>query len=172
MANSFNSGEIVKLGIQIEKNSRDFYDHASKAVKAEKVGQVFEYISGEEQSHIAVFESILDRIDESYQPDGNYSVEYAEYLAALIKENVFTQNKQGYEAARTIRNDKQALEISLGIEKDSILFYNEMKKLLEHGLHGDIDKLIAGEQEHFKKLSDVLKGFNKFGVGRNRESGL
>lgn len=169
MANILSSGEIVKLGLQIEKNGRDFYDHASKTVKAEKVRQVFEYLSCEEQGHIAVFDSMLNKIDESYQPEENQPREYSEYLLALVEENLFTKSKQGYEAARTIKNDKQALEIALGIEKDSILFYNEMKKVLEAGLHRDIDKLIASEQEHFKRLSDVLKGFNKFGVGKNRE---
>jgi rubrerythrin len=169
MLNSFDSSEIVKLGIQIEKNGRDFYDHASKTVKADKVRQVFEYLYSEEQAHIAVFESVLNKIDEGYQPAEKHTAEYAEYLGALVEENLFTKAKQGYEVARTIKNDKQALEISLGIEKDSILFYSEMKKVLEAGVHGDIDKLIASEQEHFKRLSDVLKGFNKFGVGRNRE---
>ena len=49
------SDDIVKFGSQIEKNGRDFYDLASKTVKAERVRQVFEYISNDEQLHIAVF---------------------------------------------------------------------------------------------------------------------
>ena len=80
----------------------------------------------------------------------------------------FTKNKQGYEIARTIRNDKQALELAIGFEKDSILFYYEMKRYVWEGFHKDVDKLIAQEQEHLKKLSDLMKGFNKFGVGNNK----
>ena len=165
------SDEIVKFGSQIEKNGRDFYDLASKTVKAERVRQVFEYISNDEQLHIAVFEGLLSQLDASPRPSGIFSTEYADYVIALVEENIFTKSKKGSEAARMIRNDKQALEIALGFEKDSILFYNEMKTLLGAGAHKDIDKLIADEQDHFKRLSDVMKGFNKFGVGVNRDAG-
>ena len=66
--------------------------------------------------------------------------------------------------SRTIRNDKHALELALGFEKDSILFYYEIKKMINDTFHKEIDKLITQEQDHFKRISDVLKGFNKFGV--------
>ena len=166
MANKLNLSEIVKCGVQIEKNSRDFYDHAFKSVKAERVKQVLEYISNEEQLHIAVFEGILNNIDDTSKPAENYPAEYAEYLLALTEENAFTKNKQGYEIARTIRNDKHALELSLTIKKDSLLFYHELKRLLEAVSHSDIDKLIVAEQDHFNKISEVYKGFSKFGVNR------
>jgi rubrerythrin len=164
----YTSNEMVKIGIQVEKNGRDFYDLASKNVKADRVRQTFEYLSNDEQLHIAVFEEILSRIDENPRHAEKYSSEYADYLAALVEENVFTKNKQGSEMARTIRNDKQALELALGFEKDSLLLYTEIKKLIGADLHKDIDKLIAEEQDHFKRLSDVMKGFNKFGVGCNK----
>ena len=165
MAN-LNLSEIVKCGIQIEKNGRDFYDTASKSVRAEKVKQIFEYISNEEQSHIAVFEGIVNEVDAGSKSAKNCPAEYSQYLLALMEENSFTKIKQGYETARTIRNDKHALELALAVEKDSLLFYHELKRALEHGLHSDIDKLIVSEQDHFNKLSEVYKGFSKFGVNR------
>ena len=167
MGNIFKSSEIVKFAVQIEKNGRDFYDQAAKSVKAESAKKIFELLSYEEQLHIAVFESILNQLD-AHEPAERYPGEYADYMLALVSENVFTKNKQGYEIARTIRNDKQALELALGFEKDSILFYYEMKRYVWEGFHKDIDKLIAQEQEHLKKISDALKGFNKFGVGNNK----
>jgi rubrerythrin len=166
MSNNLNLSEIIKSGIQIEKNGRDFYDHASKAVKAERVKQVFEFISGEEQSHLAVFEAILNNIGESAKPAVRYTQEYDAYLQALTDENPFTKPKQGYEIARTIRNDKHALELALVVEKDTLLFYHELKNLLPADSQTDIDTLITNEQDHFNKLSEVYKGFSKFGVNR------
>ena len=167
MGNIFKSSEIVKFAVQIEKNGRDFYDQASKGVKAESAKKIFELLSYEEQLHIAVFEGILNQLDK-HEPAESYPGEYADYMLALVSESVFTKNKQGYEIARTIRNDKQALELAIGFEKDSILFYYEMKRYVWEGFHKDVDKLIAQEQEHLKKLSDLMKGFNKFGVGNNK----
>jgi rubrerythrin len=168
MGNLFNSSEIVKFGVQIEKNGRDFYDQAAKTAKSEKAKQIFAFLSNEEQIHIAVFEAILSEMDKN-EPAEKYPGEYADYMLALVEENVFTKNKQGYEVARTIRNDKQALELAIGFEKDSILFYYAMKKYVWEGFHKDVDKLIAEEQEHLRKLYDIIKGFSKFGVGNQSD---
>jgi len=168
MGNELKSSEIVKSAIQIEKNGRDFYGQAAKAVKAEKAKRIFEFLSNEEQLHIAVFEDILKNLDAN-EPAERYPGEYADYMLALSEASVFTQNKQGYEAARGIRNDKQALELAIGFEKDSILFYYEMKRFVWEGFRKDVDKLIAQEQEHLRKISEVLKGFSKFGVGNQAD---
>ncbi|MCX5778462.1 MAG: ferritin family protein [Elusimicrobia bacterium] len=164
----YTADEMLNYGVHIEKNGRDFYDLASKTVKAERVRQVFAYIANDEQLHIAVFEGILNRLDSHQQSVGNYSSQYTEYLSALVEANVFIKSKQGSEIARTIRNDKQALELALGFEKDSLLFCLELKKLLWPGFHKEIDTLIAEEQDHFQKLCEVMKGFTKFGVGYNK----
>lgn len=169
MGTIFTSNEAVAFGIQIKKNGRDFYDLASKTVKADRVRQLFEYLSHDEQLHIGVFEGILGRIDESPRPHGHYPSEYGDFLLALVEENAFTKNKQGSELARSIRNDKQALELALGHEKNTMLFCHEIKKLVWPGFHKEIDTLITEEQDHFTKISDVAKGFTKFGVGNNKE---
>ena len=122
MGTLYTAQEIVTIGIQIKKNGRDYYDLASKAVKAERVRQLFEFLSSDEQLHIGVFEGILGRIDESPRAHGHYPSEYGDYLQALVEGNAFASAKQGSELARTIRNDKQAVECALGYEKDAILF--------------------------------------------------
>ncbi len=170
VANKLSSSDIVKYAVQIEKNGRDFYAQAAKQAKAERVREIFEFLSNEEQLHIAAFEEILRQID-THEPPERYPGEYADYMLALAEESVFTKEKQGSEIARTLRNDKQALELAIGFEKDSILFYYEMKRFVWDGLHKDVDKLITQEQEHLKKLSDILKGFAKFGVGNQSDPG-
>jgi rubrerythrin len=169
MANMYTLPELVRFGVQIEKNGRDFYDLASKNVKADRVRQVFEYISNDEQQHIAAVEGILDGMGADARPAGRFPAEYTEYLTALVDGNVFTKSKQGSEVARALRNDMQAVETGLGFEKDAILLYTEIRKLAGAG-HEALDKLIAEEQDHFRRLAEVMKGFNKFGVGSNRLS--
>lgn len=169
MGTIFSSSEVVAFGVQIKKNGRDFYDLASKTVKADRVRQLFEFLSNDEQLHIGAFEGILSRVDESPRAHGHFPSEYGDYLRALVEGNAFTVAKQGSELARALRNDKQALDLALSYEKDTMLFCHELKKLVWPGFHKEIDTLLAEEQDHFTKISDVAKGFNKFGVGCNRE---
>jgi len=70
---------------------------------------------------------------------------------------VFTKEKKGTEIAQKIKDDKEAIEIGIDAEKDSILFYTEMKKLVPKDGHKTIDKLIGQEQEHLRKLSELKR---------------
>ena len=59
MANIFSGSEIVQIGIQIEKNGRDFYNALEKQSTSNKSKEIFRYLAGEEEKHIKVFEEIL-----------------------------------------------------------------------------------------------------------------
>lgn len=156
MVNIFSASEVVQLGIQVEKNGRDFYLAVAEKSKVDKAKQIFQYLANEEEKHIKVFEDILSSI-EKYEPPEAYSEEYFSYLRALSEEYVFTKEKKGEEIAQKVKEDREAIELGVGFEKDSILFYNEMKKFVLKGGQKTIDKLIEQEQEHLIKLSQLKK---------------
>jgi len=156
MVNIFSVSEVIQLGIQIERNGRDFYSTVAKSSKIDRAKQIFQYLAGEEEKHIKVFEGILSGV-ESYEPPEAYPGEYFAYLRALSEEYVFTKEKKGIEIAQKVKSDMEGIEIGIDVEKDSILFYNEMKKLVPKDRHKTIDKLIQQEQEHLRELSK-LKG--------------
>ena len=71
MANIFSGSEIVQIGIQIEKNGRDFYNALEKQSTNKKGKEIFHYLAGEEEKHIKVFEEILSSA-ENYEPAEAY----------------------------------------------------------------------------------------------------
>ena len=157
MANIFSGSEIVELGIQIEKNGRDFYDTLVRQSRNKKAKEIFKYLAGEEEKHIATFRRILDKL-EKYEPPESYPGEYFAYMNALASDYVFTQKNKGEEIAKNITSDKEAVDTGIGFEKDSILFYEGMRKVVPEYDHGVIDELIAQEQNHLRQLSDLKKG--------------
>jgi rubrerythrin len=156
MGNIFAGSEIVEIGIQIEKNGRDFYNTLAKESKNQKTVEIFKYLAGEEEKHIAVFQKILGSV-EKYEPPESYPTEYFAYMHALASEQVFTQKDKGEGVARAIKNDEEAIEKGIGFEKDSIIFYEGMKKAVPKYDHKVIDELITQEQSHLRKLSDLKK---------------
>jgi len=150
----FAGSEVVELGIQIEKNGKDFYEALVKQSKNEHAKTLFGYLAGEEEKHIMTFQKLLDSI-EKYEPAEVYSQEYFEYMNLLAGEYVFTRKDKGVEIARNIKSDKEAVEIGIKFEKDSILFYEGMKKLVPDYDKKIIDELIFQEQQHLKKLSEL-----------------
>jgi rubrerythrin len=156
MVNIFAGSEIVELGIQIEKNGRDFYNALVKLSKNQRAKETFKYLAGEEEKHIAVFRKILDSVHK-YEPPESYPGEYFAYMNALAREYVFTQEHKGDETAKRTKSDKEAINLGIGFEKDSILFYEGMKKVVPPYDHKIVDELIIQEQDHLRQLSDLKK---------------
>lgn len=160
MGNIFAGSEIVEIGIQIEKNGRDFYNLLTRKSKNPKAADIFRYLAKEEEKHIAVFQNILDSV-EKYEPAESYPGEYFAYMNALASEYVFTQKNKGEEIAKTIRTDKEAVDLGIGFEKDSIIFYEGMKKVVPTSDLKVVEELIAQEQNHLRALTDLKYTLNK-----------
>ena len=152
MGNVFAGSEIVELGIQIEKNGRDFYNTLIGQSKNQKAKDIFKYLAGEEQKHIATFQKILNSV-QKYEPQEAFPGEYFAYMRALASEYVFTQKDKGSQVAKDTKSDKEAIGLGIGFEKDSIIFYEGMKKVVPQHDYRLLDELVAQEQDHLRKLS-------------------
>jgi len=154
MANIFSGSEIIELGVQIEKNGKDFYETVFSNSKNEAAKKLFKYLAGEEEKHIAIFKEFL-AVTEQYEPAESYAGEYVSYMKALASECVFTKKNKGKETAGKIKSDKEAVDVGIGFEKDSIIFYEGMKKAVLEYDHKIIDYLIAQEQGHLRRLAEL-----------------
>lgn len=159
MGNILNACEVIEIGIQIEKNGKDFYNTLADQSKNHKAIQIFKYLSVQEDLHISVFKKMLDTI-QGYEPMESYTGEYAAYMSALASEHIFTQAGKGIEIARRVVSDKEAAELGIGFEKDSIIFYEGMKKMVPEYDQKVIQELIQQEQGHLTQLTDLKKLFN------------
>jgi len=157
MGNVFAGSEVVEMGIQIEINGRDFYTALVPKFKDRKTAEVFTYLAQEEERHIETFRKILDSVNR-YEPSEAYPGEYFAYLFALAGSYVFTQKDQGAAIAKKIVNEQEAIDTGIRFEKDSILFYEGMKKVVPAHDGKTLDILITQEQNHLRKLSDLKKG--------------
>lgn len=158
MGNIFAGSEVLEIGIQIEKNGRDFYSVLATQAKGSNAKEIFKYLAGQEEKHMAVFKNILDKTDK-YEPQGLDVGQYYAYMNALASESMFTQKDKGKEIAREIRSDNEAIDVGIGAEKDSIVFYEGIKKAVPGYDQKIIDEVIIQEQGHLKQLLDLKASF-------------
>lgn len=156
MSNVFSSSEIVEIGIQIEKNGRDFYNALAEKSKNPQAREIFKFLAGEEEKHIVVFQEILEKV-EKYEPPESYPGEYFAYMKGLASEHIFTKRDQGKQQALKASDEKQAVDMGMGFEQDSIIFYEGMKKVVPEFSQKIVDELIIQEQGHLKQLGDLKK---------------
>lgn len=160
MAEIFSAGEVVEIGIQIEYNGKDFYNALVKKSRNEEVKRVFKYLAGEEEEHIVAFRKILGSV-QRYDPATSYPLEYFAYLNALAGRHVFTKKDKGGETAKKVKTDNEAVDLGIGFEKDSIIFYESIKKVVLDKERSVVDRLIDQELGHLMKLTLLKNALSK-----------
>ncbi len=146
--------ELINIAIDIERRGITFYDVMAKSTDNEMARAAFEGLVVMEREHLDTFEGMLAGIKNG--PPGEVeSTEYPGYLQALIDEAVFTDDMITSEMATQADSDIKALELAISAEKDSILFYYEMRDNVPQRIRPVINRIIAEEKTHLRQLSEI-----------------
>jgi rubrerythrin len=152
----FPSSELINIAIGIERRGITFYDVMAKSTDNEEARIVFEGLVMMEREHIRIFEDMLGEA-ESHHAGEPSTQEYSAYLQALMDGAVFTDDLITSEMATEADSDIKALELGISAEKDSILFYYEMRDLMPRSAVSTIDRIIAEEKSHLQQLTEIKK---------------
>jgi rubrerythrin len=148
MSISFSGSELINIAIGIERRGSIFYDTMADSTKNAIARDVFHYLADIERQHIQTFQDMLSKADK-YQFSETKAGEYAAYLQSLVDTAVFGDD--------LATSDIAALELAIGAEKDSILFYYEMRDIMPQRAQPTVNKVIAEEKSHLRQLSELKK---------------
>jgi len=151
MTELFHASEVVEVALQIEQNGGTFYGLLADKMTDPPVKQLFQDLAKAEQKHYETFQELLSRAAH-WEPVGVYAAEYKDYMDCLVSHNVFNRENTAKEVTDKITDKTQALRYSQNIEKDSILFYMEMKECVPETERKIIEALIAEEKKHLLRL--------------------
>lgn len=161
----FSGRELIKMALKIEENGWSFYHEALKGLKDEGLKELFTYLAEQELRHIEDFKNLYNLIKEE-KVKGIYDLTYDEevsmYLNALAGSKVFTDPAEGFRRARVLKGEMEAIEVAIGFEKDSLLFYYEMSRLIRDEEREVVERLIGQEKEHLRKLNELKRGDTPF----------
>jgi len=152
----FSGNDLINIAIGIERRGITFYDIMAKSTDNDGVMAVFEELVEMEREHLKTFQDMLEKADE-YRNAEVPRQEYSDYLQALMDNAVFTDDMITSEMATQADSDIKAIELGISAEKDSILFYYEMKDNMPRRTAPIIDRIIAEEKLHLKQLSEIKK---------------
>ena len=156
MSISFSGSELINIAIGIERRGIAFYDIMTRSTKNAIAREIFKYLGDMEQEHIRTFQGMLAEADK-YQFPETPTGEYTAYLQALVDSAVFSDDFVTSEMATKVGSDIEAMELAIGAEKDSILFYYEMKDIMPQRAQPTVNKIIAEEKSHLRQLSELKK---------------
>lgn len=156
MSIHFTSEEIINLAIAVERRGIAFYDTMARSTESAALRSVFQSLINMERQHVQIFLSMQTEA-EGFLALENYTAEHGAYLEALAASAVFTDDMAASEMATRINSDIEALELAIGAEKDSILFYYELRDIMPQTSHSLLSQVISEEKSHLRQLSQLKK---------------
>jgi rubrerythrin len=152
----FSPGELINIAMGIERSGITFYDIMSRTTDNEAAREIFEEFVGMERGHLQMFQDMLAGSGQNLPPEAT-TPEYAGYLQALIDDAVFTNDSVMSEMVTQADSDIKALEVGISAEKDSLLFYHEMKDVMPRSTIPVLERIIAEEKSHLQQLTALKK---------------
>ena len=156
MSISFSANEFISIAIGIERRGIVFYDIMTKSTESDATREMFQRLADMEREHIKTFEGMLQDPG-SQRPAESYLGEYAAYLQALVDSAVFTDDMITSELATQADSDIEAMELAISAEKDSILFYYEMRDIMPRKAQPTVDRILAEEKSHLEQLTRIKR---------------
>ena len=162
MSYSFNADEIFEIAEQIERNGAKFYNSAAENTEAPRSRQILLDFAVAEVEHESTFAAMradilkqgqVATVDPVFDPEGEAGL----YLRALADGHIFDTRVDPSEALTGQETIEEILQMALGREKDSVIFYLGMKDMVSERLGKDkIDHIIKEEMGHVTTISREL----------------
>lgn len=159
MSINFNADEIYALAIQIEKNGAAFYRKAMEFITDDGSQKFLKGLAVMEDGHVEVFSRMRADLTEEDQKATTFDPEgqTGEYLKVMAGGYVFKVDENPADRLTGKESMKDVLDIAIGLEKDSIVFYLGMKEMVSsQSGKGKVDAIIKEEMRHITMLSKEL----------------
>ncbi|NQT48047.1 MAG: ferritin family protein [Chloroflexi bacterium] len=156
----FSGRELVDIAVGIERRGVAFYDTLVDSTKDARAKDIYRNLADQEREHMETFGNMLGSVSDYSLPE-TYSEENDAYLKALVDSTIFPDDQVVREMAQKVSSDAEAIQIAIGAEKESILFYMEMRDLVRRSDREVVNKIIGEERSHLRQLSGVKKGLSK-----------
>lgn len=145
MGKEYTLEQALKLAIQGEKDSMDFYRKAASVAKNERAKKIFELLANEEVGHLKAFFN-------------HYRGKEFGDVESFMKTPADTSNST-YKALMKVIGDatmeKQALEIAMKEEKSVVDHYTVMAKdIVDPLVKGIFDRVVKETQGHYDMIED------------------
>ena len=160
MSFDFNADEIFQIGVEIEQNGQRFYSMVAKNCSDPSAEKLFLDLARWESKHVDLFEKLRQRLPRSARGGDFFdpNQELRLYVKAAADSHVFLKGTDIAELVSKCKTPIEALELAVAFEKDSVVFYTAMKKLVpEHLGKNEIDTLIDEEISHIFTLTQKKK---------------
>ena len=159
MSIRYSADEVFEMAEQIERNGAKFYRRAAELASEDTPRALMSELAAKEDSHQRTFTgmrgdlSAEERKEMVFDPDNELDL----YLRAMADKHVFDVSVDPSERLTGGEKLEDILQMAIGLEKDSIVFYLGLKQMVPERFGRDrLDGIIREEYGHISTLAAKL----------------
>ncbi|MEA3340560.1 MAG: ferritin family protein [Chloroflexota bacterium] len=152
----FTAAEALEMALEIEKNGEVFYNEAAAKSADPEVKALFEDLASQERGHYKIFQKMLGDVKPAPElPAAEYD-QYQDYLQVALENALFAGPEKALSLARQAEDRETALRAAMGFEKDTLLFFYDLRDMVVEADRGAISNIIREEKKHLRRLARML----------------
>ncbi len=153
-------GEVLSLAVQIEKSGHAFYSTVALDSSDPALVELFSFLAAEEDRHLRHFEAVRAELGD-FAIDGDDWEETSRYIKATTDGRFFLGEDRAIRAAHAVRDAREALDIAVGFEKDTLLFFHELLAVTPARTQESAERIIEEEKRHVLMLSQKRQALDR-----------
>jgi rubrerythrin len=146
--------EILEFAVYIEERGYEFYIGAIKKFREARITKLFQYLADEEFKHEKVFKKLLKQ---SGEIKGRRDPEYQAYMREFCKTHSLGDAEAVNAKLARVSSLKEILDMAMDFEKDSVIFFSQLKEMYARGNTAPVEKIIHEEMGHLRKIFQIKK---------------
>ncbi len=152
----FTAAEALKMAMEIENNGEVFYNEVASKSTDPEVKALFEDLAAQERGHYRVFKNMLGEVKPAPElPAAEYE-EYQAYVQVALDNALFAGPDKALALARQAADKETALRAAIGFEKDTMLFFYDLREMVSEADQGAVSGVIREEKKHLRRLASML----------------
>ena len=160
MGMKFNADEVLEMAVKIEQSGAVFYRTAAEKKKDAEGIDFLKELAVMEDEHEKTFQQMRDDLSDDEKAENTYDPagEISMYLEAMADAHGGEGSPKAADSLTGNESLAEILDIAIGLEKESILFYIGLQDMVPERLGRDkIANIIAEERSHITTLAQKIK---------------
>lgn len=152
----FQASDIIEMALELEKSGEIFYRAVAQKTRTPSLQKLFEHLAEQEGQHYATFQKLAKGVGEQPLMLPDEWDQYLMYLQATIQSSFFEGSDKALSLADQVTDEKEALRMAMGFEKETLLFFYDLRDMVSEADREVLGRIIAEEKSHLRQLAAML----------------
>jgi rubrerythrin len=147
--------EIIEIAMRLEERGEMFYSAAAEKAPTADVKALFKDLAVQERYHRRAFQQMGRGVVELALSPEQWD-QFQAYTGALLRQSFFDKAEGALSQAVEAIDEQDALQAALGFEKETLLFFHELRNVVRGPAQQAVDRIVEEERRHIQRLSGML----------------